>query len=236
MNQIQNFLNEASEGINIIKLRKLLEARNEISKNTKYTTFFPPVNIGSITLVDQVVLLSLLELTQPKKIIEIGTFLGFTTSLLAMNYNKAEIFTIDLPRKKNNSWKFKKEEIFKNDSHNDNYLRNKQNKEGEIYINRLSKKKRKNINLIKQDSRKLDFKKVFGNSEFIFIDGGHSKEIIKADTKNARSIVKNGVIIWHDYGSEIHKDVTKFLTKEKSRKIFHVSGSLCAFEFIGYEE
>lgn len=49
---------------------------------------------------------------------------------------------------------------------------------------------------------------------------------------NARSIVKDGVIIWHDFGSKIHNDVSSFLLEEKDRKIFHVLGSLCAFELI----
>lgn len=66
----------------------------------------------------------------------------------------------------------------------------------------------------------------------MFIDGGHEKSIVEKDTINARSIVKNGVIIWHDFGSKIHNDVSSFLLEESDRKIFHVLGSLCAFEFI----
>jgi hypothetical protein len=72
----------------------------------------------------------------------------------------------------------------------------------------------------------------FGNAEFVFIDGGHEASIIEADTNNARSIVSEGVIVWHDFGSNIHNDVTDYLKKENNRKIFHVKGSLCAFEFI----
>lgn len=232
----EGFFRETIDGVNAIKLKALLEQRNMITTSSRYTTLFPPVEIGSITLVDQIVILALAELVRPSKIVEIGTYLGYTTALLAMNVTNASIFSIDLPRDaENNSWQFDKQKIYQNDKDNDNFLRSKQYIEGEKYLRELSESERQRIFLIKKDSTKMDFRREFGSSEFVFIDGGHDMQTISQDTLNARGIVKRGVIIWHDYESKIHGDVTTFLAAETGRKIFHVLGSLCAFELIGYQ-
>lgn len=231
---LEDILVEANKGVNAIKLKVLLEHRNRIAKSSRCETLFPPVEIGSITLVDQIVLLALAELVRPSKIIEIGTYLGFTTALLALNVKDASIFTIDLPRHvENAAWHFDERKIHESDRDNDNFLRNKQHIEGEKYLQELTESDRRRISLIKKDSTQIDFRQKFGSSEFVFIDGGHDLETIRKDTLNARAVVKRGVIIWHDYGSKIHGDVTAFLDAEKHRKMFHVLGSLCAFELIG---
>lgn len=87
---------ESKNGINEIKLRQLLSIRQDLNSNPIIRTIFPPVELGSITLVDQIILLTLTQLLKPKTIIEVGTYLGYTTALLAMNTH-ANIFTIDLP-------------------------------------------------------------------------------------------------------------------------------------------
>ena len=231
---LEAILAEANEGVNAIKLRVLLEHRSRIATSSRCETFFPPVEIGSITLVDQIVLLALAELIRPSKIIEIGTYMGFTTALLALNVKNASIFTIDLPRDAEiAAWHFDEQKIRENDRDNDNFLRTMQHIEGEKYLQELTESDRRRISLIKKDSTQIDFRHEFGPSEFVFIDGGHDLETIEKDTSNARAVVKRGVIIWHDYSSKIHGDVTAFLDAEKHRKMFHVLGSLCAFELIG---
>ena len=85
------------QGISVIKLRDLLTLLPNHIKNYEIKTLFPPTEIGSITLVDQIVLLSLVKLISPRYILEIGTFQGYTTSLLLKNTNSTIISTIDLP-------------------------------------------------------------------------------------------------------------------------------------------
>ena len=230
---LENLKNHPN-GINEIKLKTLLEIRKKSKNPESFRSLFPPVEIGSITLVDQIVILSLLQIINAKKVIEIGTSLGYTTALLAMNTSDTEIHTIDLPKNGSiDQYKFSSENILTNDSDNDNYLINNQYTHGEIYLSNLSKSEISRINLIKKDSKELVFKEYFGNADFIFIDGGHDFETIEKDTINSRSILKNGVIIWHDFNSNIHSDVTTYLKQQKNHKIFHVAGSLCAFEIIG---
>ena len=224
-----------SIGINEIRLGNLLEIRECIQGDAFIKTLFPPVELGSITLVDQIVLLSLMQIVNPKKIVEIGTHLGYSAAILAMNTHNTKIFSIDLPSDLSvDDIKYDKNKIHTNDVDNDNFLRVKQHIEGEKYLSQLSEKDSSKIELVKADSTKINFQKSFGKVEMVFIDGGHEMHLVEQDTMNARSIISKGVLIWHDYGSEIHVDVTAFLKKETTRKIFHVRGSLCAFELIGF--
>ena len=230
---IKNLSATGSAGVNQIKLKELLSLRNELGQSNFIKTMFPPVEIGSITLVDQIVLLALTQLCQPKVIVEVGTYLGFTASLLAMN-TSARIFSIDLPQSAEiDNLSVEENSILFDASENDNFLRKKQAIDGETYILDLPDEEKGKITLVKQDSTVLDFVEQFKGAEFVFIDGGHERSIVEKDTENARSIVTEGVIVWHDYGSGIHNDVTAFLDSETERKIFHVQGSLCAFEIVG---
>ena len=230
-----SLLTNASLGVNEIKLKELLTIRSEYYPNSKISTLFPPVEIGSITLVDQIVLLSLGQLIDPEKLVEIGTYLGYSTSVLAMNLKNTEIFTVDLPKAEEvDNLTFDEGSIYNDGVENDNFLRKKQQVDGEVYLKELSESELNRVNLIKHDSTKLDFKQTFDDASFVFIDGGHEHHIIEQDTINARSIIKRGVIVWHDFGSNIHGDVTEYLHSLTDRKIFHVMGSLCAFELIGY--
>jgi len=227
-----DLLDNASLGINEIKLKDLITLRSNVSSKKIITTMFPPIEIGSITLVDQVVLLSLTDIIKPKSIVEVGTYLGYTTSLFAMNTD-AKIYSIDLPKSDSiENLSFEENKILFDGDHNDDFLRKKQYDDGEIYIKELSSEAQSKISLIKADSTKINFTNEFTSCEFCFIDGGHETEIVKSDTENARACISEGVIVWHDFGSKIHNDVTSYLKTQKDRKIFHVIGSLCAFEII----
>ena len=232
---IDDIFKNARLGINNIKLRALLSEQEKQNLSPVMRSLMPPVEIGSITLVDQIVLLSLAKLISAERIVEIGTYLGYTTALFAMNTN-AKIFSIDLPKTVQDDETFKEELVLRDGNYNDEFLRSKQNKEGEIYLNFLSDDELENISLIKADSTSINFSKEFEFADLVFIDGGHERSIVEKDTLNARSIVKNGVIVWHDFGSTIHNDVSSFLLQAKDRKIFHVLGSLCAFEFISNDD
>ncbi|NVK24680.1 MAG: class I SAM-dependent methyltransferase [Gammaproteobacteria bacterium] len=229
---ISTLIENSKYGVNEIKLKDLLAAREQLNQDPLIKTLFPPIEMGSITLVDQIVLLSLAQIIKPETIIEIGTFLGYSASLLAMN-TEAKIFTIDLPKSEGCSNLTYDANLIRSDGdENDNFLRKKQADEGEIYIQNLNENERKRVILVKADSTSINFAKEFKTAQFAFIDGGHERGIVEKDTLNARSIITNGVIIWHDYGSQIHSGVTDYLSSIEDRKIFHVKGSLCAFEII----
>lgn len=220
-------------GIHTIKLKHLLELRDPASENRIIKVMFPPVEIGSITLVDQIILLSLIELVNPERILEIGTYQGYSTRLFLNNSVASEVVSIDLPSTDISlGEEVDKNRVLQDGRYNDDYLRAVQAKTGTKYLADLNANERKRIKLIKCDSTKLDFR-VLGSIQFAFIDGGHSLEIVNQDTINVLKQLESGVVVWHDYSSAIHSGVTEFLGTHAARnQIFYVQGGLCAFQVV----
>ncbi len=236
MNKLINLIERYSVGlVHEIKLKDILELRKPGTELREISTCFPPLEIGSITLVDQIVLLSLVELINPETIIEIGTFQGFSTRLFLKN-TMSKVFSLDLPWR---SSKFieapKQDRLLSDGNYNDDYLRDLQNKTGEIYLKDINLDEMSRLFLIKHDSTTFDYPSHIENAQFAFIDGGHQCDIVREDTNNMRNMLKEtgGVIVWHDYSSTIHSDVTNYLNlQSKENKIFYIRGSLCAFQYI----
>lgn len=223
-----------STGVHSIKLRNLLELRDGIGETREIRTMFPPVEIGSITLVDQITLLSLIEMVAPERILEIGTYQGYTTRLFASNSSAKEILSIDLPPLElGMTDALDNQKVLMDGEYNDEYLRSVQNVTGAKYLKDLSNCDKDRVKLIKCDSTKINYGESVGPIQFAFIDGGHSYDIVKKDTENVLSQIKSGVIVWHDYSSTIHSDVTTFLGEYSCKnQIFYVQGGLCAFQVV----
>jgi hypothetical protein len=221
--------------VQAIKFKALLEPHAEEFGFREYVACPPPAEIGSITLVDQVVLLCLLDLIQPKEILEIGTYKGFSTRFLLTNSPQESIVkTVDLPSKLAERVEADNlTEALVDGDYNDDFLRREQLLGGERYLKSVAPELLAKLELVKANSVDLDYSTLFGQLEFAFIDGGHDYETVKADTNNVLSTMKRGVILWHDYASGIHSDVTKYLSElAREREIFHVSGSLIAFTLL----
>lgn len=236
LENLKNFANAfPSQGLHSIKLKDLLNLRASENLTRDIVTSFPPAGIGSITLVDQIVLLCMDELIQPESILEIGTFQGFTTKLFAMNSGASVIFSVDLPLRKENIIKnLEPDAVLVDGDYNDDYLRDVQNQSGELYLAHLPPEKRKAVRLVKQDSTTLNFQANFGKIDLCFVDGGHHYDVVKSDTEKALGVMTAGVIVWHDFSSVIHSDVTSYVTERSvQNRIFHVNGSLCAFQVVG---
>ena len=76
------------------------------------------------------------------------------------------------------------------------------------------------IDPIKADSRTLDYSRFGCKFDFVFIDGSHSYEAVKADTERVLPFVaEGGVIAWHDYGSSVlSHGVYKYLNEMSRRE------------------
>jgi predicted O-methyltransferase YrrM len=76
-----------------------------------------------------------------------------------------------------------------------------------------------------------------GEADMVFIDGDHSYEGVKKDSELARSIVKKGVIMWHDYlgPARLHDGVRRYIDEwnGKHDTICLVRGSNVCFEITG---
>jgi hypothetical protein len=210
---------------------------NAMSSDRSLNTLIPSPDIGSTTMLEKALLVALLRINNSKRIFEFGTFRGETTHLFSVNSSpESNIFSIDLPISidSNKSWSdLERLDLFSGED-NDNFLR-------QFRIDRLFpefqhilKVFKDRIKLIELDSKDLcadDFSPV----DFIFIDGGHSTELIHNDTNKAfQMLSETGIIVWHDYESAVHTDVTDYLTKfsyENNRNLYHVLGTKLAIYF-----
>ncbi|MBC8229434.1 class I SAM-dependent methyltransferase [bacterium] len=136
-------------------------------------------------------------------IFEIGTFDGRTTINLALNAPKScVVSTLDLPPNKETKYSLEPgEQHFVNEP--ESALRYRKYKD--IYREEISR-----IHQLLGDSATFDYSEYKNSCSLVFVDGSHSYEYVKSDTKVAMELAKKGgVIIWHDYG--IWKGVTRAL-------------------------
>lgn len=170
------------------------DQKNEISS-------FLPKN-GNMSMQEIVVLSALVKRYNPQRILEIGTFNGLSTLNMALNTcPTTTIHTLDLDPNTSidlkSCWKEDLKFIFEPTKHS------------KVYNHWIEKNK---IHEHLGNSLEYDFS-VFGRPDFIFIDGGHSYEIIANDTAKALDILADqGIVVWHDYSCHV-EGVFRFLNE-----------------------
>lgn len=181
---------------------------------------------GGITFLESSIIVSVLELTNPSRIFEFGTFLGATTVMFAMN-SKAHVTTLDIPT----------EGIEIQVEKEDDSLRDISKSMSGIYIDRVAKEFKDKITRIYFDSTKFNIKDNGYEQKFdlVFIDGGHNYEMVKNDTqKTLQLLKKGGTIIWHDYNSAKQPDVKRFVDEyaesTNSDSLFHIGNTMLAIQ------
>jgi len=138
----------------------------------KPITFLP----GGSTICDYALLQGLAKKFQITTYLEIGTWRGESIANVSPFVNLC--FSLSL---------------------SDEDLRSRGLSEDIIKTSRIFSKNIDNIKHIEADSQIYDFSKI-GKIDLAFIDGDHSYESVKNDTKNIFSIIgENGIIVWHDY-------------------------------------
>jgi hypothetical protein len=201
----------------------------------------PTVEIGGLTLLESSILVSLLKILKAKNIFEFGTYFGSTTKLFSQNSAfDSKIYSIDFDMKKYepviSKIDIKNKDYLRNGAINDQYLSYLLKKNGPYKI-KNQRKILKKIKLLKLDSKFLDVRKLKLKNKFdlIFIDGGHDYQTIMSDTKKSLFMKKkNSIIIWHDYKSKIHTDVTKYLDRfNKKKRIFYIKNTMLVFAMFG---
>lgn len=116
----------------------------------------------------------LMQVLEPEVIFEIGTYVGRTTRLLALNcLDTTCVFTLDLPR-----------ECVSHDV-------------GEAYRGTPESKR---ITQLYGDSARFDFSPWYGRCDFVWVDGCHDYSYVLRDSQQAMSLCRpGGWIAWHDY-------------------------------------
>lgn len=201
----------------------------------------PSSGIGSITLLEGAILASLIRILNPARIFEFGTYLGYSTALFLKNSGEqCLVYSIDLGEsgeKFSDSKNYTYGELRSDDKKNDDYLRYIQGVKGTYYLSTLKESEQSRLHLLQGDSTKLDIdKNKFATKfDYIFVDGGHDYETIESDTqKSLRMIGDGGVVVWHDFNSGIHSDVTQFVRNfSRNNQVFHVQNTMLALCFHG---
>lgn len=160
-----------------------------------------PCGAWSTPLADVAVLLKIAVCTKPKKLLEVGSFRGYTALYLAQHISSdAKIVAVD-----------------RYAEHGEAYLHTHW---ASMIERRVGETK---TSMFAQDA--------LGSYDFIFIDADHSYTGVKHDTELVLPLVSpNGYILWHDYANWGYFDgkngVPEYL-KQLSEKlpIAHILGS-----------
>jgi len=175
------------------------------------------------TYFETYLLACLVQLLQARVIFEFGTLEGRTTLQLALNSPpEALIYTLDLPEK-NCATQYK---LVYADEGSFRAL-----PIGGLFLSRPEGAK---IRQVYADSASADYAGLRQKVDLIFIDADHGYDYVKADSEKAFSMVStNGVILWHDYGSE-WRAVGRYLvelSKQRHRQLYHIAGTSLAIYF-----
>ena len=134
--------------------------------------------------IDQCVLLHLVRRYKPSRFLEVGTYKGYTTRLLANKFPQMEIVTVDPG-----------DSISPDDRpaiQAGEYL--PQAEIGELV------RGYPNVTVLKQRFCDVDW--LTNRFDMIFVDGDHSAASVLRDSNLALSLVETpGVIVWHDYNN-----------------------------------
>lgn len=141
---------------------------------------------------------------QPRRIFEIGTFLGVTSDFFLKLLPEATVVSIAY---QNPRWKF-----WLNHSNNSELPR-------EQVGSKVAPERRDRFTQMYGDSHKLTAGKMlseFGPFDLVLVDGDHSRDGVLQDTKLAKQIInQGGTICWHDANpKEKYMDVRRYLEQE----------------------
>jgi predicted O-methyltransferase YrrM len=135
------------------------------------------------------------RLTRASNVLEIGTYDGNTALNLAANVGEGgRVVTVDLPTDWDGSLGITVPDRFLNVGPRDNV--------GAQYE---GTPEAGTIEQVFADTATLDWARLGGPFDLIFIDGCHHSDYVRKDTENALAqLAPNGVLIWHDYGMSRH--------------------------------
>ena len=90
-------------------------------------------------------------------------------------------------------------------------------------VERLLKKYKENINIIKGNSNKVLKEITLDNFDYVFLDGGHKYETIKNDLNNLTQVINNdGIILCNDYNLSYAPGVKKAIDDYVLEKNFNL--------------
>jgi predicted O-methyltransferase YrrM len=176
---------------------------------------------GGTQPAESIILATVTRALQPRKIFEIGTFVGKTTSIFILNApSDAQVFTLDLPE----------DTPVDSGKYIDTDVQLVQQRRLARVVHELGLSSR--FTQILCDSMTFDPAPHAGSVELGFIDGAHAYEYVKNDTeKMAVMMADRGLVFWHDYGGAGRfRDLSEYLEDLGKRiPIFRVPNTTLAW-------
>jgi hypothetical protein len=176
---------------------------------------------GMLPIYEAFALMSIMVAEQPRAVLEIGTYMGSTSRLLAENLERAVIHTIDLPTG------YSRENDDNGDLPKDDFHLIARRKVGREYQGKpCASRIRQHFG----DTAVWDFREA-GHPTCFFIDGAHTYEYCRNDSEKCFALCGGrGVFIWHDCDC-LHPGVVRFLTewRQQGRDIKRISGTAIAY-------
>jgi hypothetical protein len=162
---------------------------------------------GALGTFETVVLLMLLDAESPKEILEIGTFMGYTTRQMAEASDTAVVHTVDLPEDYSQV-----SDTIQNLAKDDFHLIHRRSVGREYKGRPCSSRIRQHFG----DTATWDFAAA-GHPTFFFIDGSHTYDYCKSDSEKCFKLCpERGVFLWHDCDA-FHPGVVKYLAELRSQ-------------------
>lgn len=206
---IYGALTSLSRRLPLVTLDRLLQGMPDAEQMSLRVLETRDHNVSTFELVS---LAAIARRLRPQLALEIGTYDGRSTMAIATN-TPGKVVTVNLPP---------------------DYMAKHPDQAGIIDV-QLSQKvvsaervlapEKDRIEQVFADSTKLDFEPYRG-AGLIFIDGGHSYDVVKADTENALRIIdrRDGAIVWHD---AVHYGVGTYLP-ELAYPVHQIDGTTLA--------
>jgi predicted O-methyltransferase YrrM len=172
---------------------------------------------------DIVSLCLLARILKPKVIFEIGTFTGYTALHFALNTPEdAQIYTLDLSKDERADPGMQvtvlDQNLVKVHAGTQRYAFDDSNAAAKATC-------------LYGDSATFDYSPYHGKVDLFFIDGAHSYEYVRSDTRNALKCCHPGsVIAWHDFGRVGVNGVSRWIRElSKEHEIFSIPGGSLTF-------
>lgn len=176
---------------------------------------------GAMPYYQAIPFVSLLVKHNPSVVLEVGTFLGHTTKLVAQNLPQATVHTFDLPPDF-----LSKQDTVTHLNKDDFHLIEKRKTGREFLGTPYEVRIQQHLG----DTATIDFTVAQG-STFFFIDGSHTYDYCKNDSDKCYELCKGkGVFIWHDCDFA-HPGVVQFVNEWRTlgRNIVRIEGTPLAY-------
>jgi predicted O-methyltransferase YrrM len=162
--------------------------------------------------VDMLYVCAIARHRRARRIFEFGTYLGRTTYHLALGKHARDVFTLDLDPAADYTGILKIGRAVK--------AVHERGLQGHFFQGTAAAGK---IRQLHGDSRTFDYAPYAGSMDLVFVDGGHTYEMVVNDTDRAMRLMnKGGVVIWHDFAPK-GRDVAAFAREfARARPVFWI--------------